>query len=116
REPQDERRRRQDRPVDAARALCLERRIVPPDPQQIAMERVRLGVELAFAKIELASCKRLGIARVVERRASLVLRHARKLREKFGAALLDGLGELGLEIAEVQKRRRRRELLTLEQH
>src|SRR5207244_10018098 len=91
-------------------------RRLAPQTKQIAVQRVRRRVRHPLAEIELAALERLTISRVVERGESLVAAERRKLRQEFGAPLAHCRGQLLLEVREVEKRFRGRELLTLKEH
>src|SRR5205085_5477291 len=112
-EAERKRMRREDRAVDAARALQLKRLVLTAKLQEIAMERVLRRVCFALLQIELAPGERVGIRRRVERCAPFEIADARKLRQEFSAPFSDGFRQLPIEIREVQKWRRRGEFLSL---
>src|SRR5436853_105363 len=87
-----------------------------PQPEQVAVQPVYARVRLPLGKIEDAALWRPGIGRIVERRFLLEIHDAGKLGEKFRAPFSDRLRQIAGLIGEVQKGRRRRELLTLEEH
>ena len=73
-------------------------------------------VLLAFVPVQLAALERLRIVRRRDAGLHRVGRQARKLLDEFPAALLNCNRHLRIVIGEIQKRRRRAEFLTLEQH
>src|SRR5438876_299115 len=115
-EAQGKRGRTEDGAVHRAGTLDLEGVVFVAHLEQVAMQRVCLGVRLALGEIELAAGERVRRSGVVESGAFLERGGARELRQKLGAAAADRIGELRLEVREVQKRRRGGKLLALEQH
>src|SRR5207247_1519309 len=115
-ETQRKRTGRQDGAVEAAGALRGKRRVLAAEAQQVAMQRVHLGVRLALTEIEFAALERLRVAWIVECGARLVLDDAGELREEFSAAAPHGLGQPRVVVCEIQERRRRREFLPLKDH
>ena len=69
-----------------------------------------------LGRIELGALEGLATGGVGQNSLHLARRHAGELGEGFLATAMDGIGIRRLRVGEVQKRARRGELLSLEQH
>src|SRR5205809_5601897 len=70
----------------------------------------------AFGEIGPAALERRVLAGIVNAGPLLEIEDAGKLRQKLTASLAYGSGKFGIEIGEVQERRRRAEFLPLKEH
>src|SRR6266850_6240123 len=80
------------------------------------MERIELGVALAFGEIELRTGKGIEVYWVRQTRLHFRLGDAWKLAQRLRAPLTHQLGELSFEISEVKKWTRGGKLLPLKEH
>src|SRR5580658_3668428 len=80
------------------------------------MQVVNLKMSVAFRVIEFRALEGRWVAGVGEPRLHLGSSQARKLRQKFGAALTNLPGELRRVVGEIKERTAGREFLTLKQH
>src|SRR5207248_764468 len=75
-----------------------------PQGQQILMERVGLGMEVTFSKIQSAALERLRRVRVGKLGHHFRGGQCWKLTQKVGAPLFDKLSELRVMVREEEKR------------
>ena len=115
---QQQRPRAEHRAFRPVRPRAREHRIVAPQREQIAVQRVGLGVALAFApnrasqRSKVVALRRRRQHRARPRSSVRLGNCARNSTRPWSTAV----GEVGLVIGEIQERARRRELLSLEQH
>ena len=75
------------------------------NPQQIAMQRVGRSVNVARAFSKLRTFEGSGVAGRIGVAVAQIVSQRRKLRQKFSAALSDGIGEIAVvEVREIQER------------
>ena len=94
----------------------MEHGIFTAQLQQITVQVVIDRVSLALGKIQFAFQERAFRFRIVETRGRLPAGDTRKLLQKFATPHRDEFCEFRIVFGEINKRRRRREFLSLKQH
>ena len=108
--------RAEHRPVEPSLTRPGEGRVLAPQAQEVAVERDRVGVALGFAPVELAALEAVAGFRIGKPPLHLRRRDAWKLAHEGVPAVANEPRQLRLVIGEIEERRRRLELLALEQH
>src|SRR3569623_1224000 len=114
-EAQDEGLETQHRAIEAARARRAEDGVCTAQAQEVAVQRITLGVTMPLREVQLRTSKGLDVARVGQAGLRLRRREAGKLREKLRTTLLHTARERPLVICEIEEGRGRGEFLPLKQ-